>query len=257
MRIAALALLAGCLDISSEHHCMRDEDCIAGDVQGRCEPTTHCSFPDVERCGDGYRYDDRSGAGAGTCVVRGPASLPIDLAADTTTTGCAPAGTRDAFIEVLSTADQVLVADATAAVSISLRDGPCPSVQPAELACQPPSCAGVDRGLVATAVEANRLYCMVVEETVPNGAAPFTLRILPAGRFGQPLTAPSGSLPSGQPATTTCSQPAIPAGSCGPAGPASAFVMPVCGPSRISATVTPGVQATPLDRLAKVRTPGR
>ena len=250
---AVVVLLAGCLDVSDVHHCMRDEDCVSGDLQGRCEPTTLCSFPDTERCGEGFRYGDRSGASAGTCVTRGPAAFPIELASDSTTTSCGMPGARDTVIEIISTVDQVLLVEAGARVAMALRDGPCPGAQPLEVACNPPSCPGANYGLLAAAVEANRAYCLVVEELVPDSVSAFSLRVLPAGRFGQPLTVPSGTLPPGQGSTTTCGQAGAPEPTCGVPSPMSAFLLPLCGPGQLTAMIDPVDQPSALDAIVSLR----
>lgn len=62
--------LGACASLDSEFACAgQDAVCVDGLVQGTCEPTGYCSFPDPGCPGSGQRYGTWAGAGlGGTCV---------------------------------------------------------------------------------------------------------------------------------------------------------------------------------------------
>lgn len=67
LALAALAA-AGCFDASSGFSCGGDGECVHGGVQGRCEASRYCSFPD-SLCASGFRFGDEAAAPfAGQCV---------------------------------------------------------------------------------------------------------------------------------------------------------------------------------------------
>jgi hypothetical protein len=70
MRAAlALALVAGgtgCLK-SVQHQCAQSTECTVSGVQGTCETTGFCSFPDPS-CPGGQRYGELAGSLSNTCV---------------------------------------------------------------------------------------------------------------------------------------------------------------------------------------------
>jgi len=249
-----LVLCAACIEVSPEHHCTMDGDCNTSKTTGRCEPTGHCSFLDVDHCGDqGFRYDERSGAHAGVCVTRAPLLVPVDFTADTVTSSCGAAGARDTQVEIISTTDQVLIADTIGvATTLALRDGPCPSVDPAELGCSATPCGAQPYGQLIATLDAGHLYCLIVEESAPNAVtASFELRVLLAGTLATPLATPTGDL-----AGNTCGQPPTSPSSCGPPAstPAAAFLLPLCGGNAVlRATVDPAAQPAPLDAVVSLR----
>jgi hypothetical protein len=72
----AVVLLGACSPFSgaSQFVCDSNEDC-QGALDGRCESTGFCSFPDGE-CPDGRRYGELSGQFSGQCV--GTTPPPVD-----------------------------------------------------------------------------------------------------------------------------------------------------------------------------------
>ena len=74
LRLAGLmgALLpliaAACADLSPGFRCAADEECVQGDVQGRCEAALYCSFPDAA-CPSGQRYGAWAGGLSDQCVT--------------------------------------------------------------------------------------------------------------------------------------------------------------------------------------------
>jgi alpha-tubulin suppressor-like RCC1 family protein len=68
----ALVLVSGCTAIEHAFTCGADVECVDGTVQGYCEATRFCSFPD-SGCSGGRRYGDLAGRGlGGICVGEEP-----------------------------------------------------------------------------------------------------------------------------------------------------------------------------------------
>ncbi|MGH1341805.1 MAG: hypothetical protein ACRBN8_09655 [Nannocystales bacterium] len=94
----ALALLLGSLGIlacrSESFVCESDEGCQLETLQGFCEPSGHCSFPDMD-CESGRRYGENApSAIAGVCVGGGPgSSTGQDNASSSTGPGASTGGT--------------------------------------------------------------------------------------------------------------------------------------------------------------------
>jgi len=78
-------LATACAEIPSVYTCTSSAACVADGVQGVCEPTHWCSFPD-SRCGpNGRSYGTYAGDGlAGICVT------PPDAGSDAPMVDCAP-----------------------------------------------------------------------------------------------------------------------------------------------------------------------
>lgn len=68
--IAAAASVAGCIK-STPFACTDDAQCVDNGIDGRCEPTGFCSFPD-DTCTDGFRYGEASGDLGNICVGEEP-----------------------------------------------------------------------------------------------------------------------------------------------------------------------------------------
>ena len=260
-----LALLGACVEISPEHTCRMASDCTLDGALGRCEASGSCSFPDAT-CGlDGHRYHERSGPRSGVCVasLAGPFSLPpIDLkqARDTTRSTCAPAGAREAYVELSSPVPQILFVDTPPAsdgarTRLALRGGPCPGAPGPELACTATDeCGPIAYNRLAVGI-GQGTSCLVVEEADPAAAAgSVQLRLLPAGRSGRVLVESSVTLPPGSAETTTCGQPAAPDAMCG-ASSTAAFAVPVCpgAPAPLSVTVDPVDAPGMLDAALSIR----
>ncbi|MEM6291028.1 MAG: hypothetical protein AAGA54_07170 [Myxococcota bacterium] len=60
------ASLAGCSS-EREFQCLEDSACANEGIEGVCQPTGYCSFPDPD-CESDYRYGDLADAFAGQCV---------------------------------------------------------------------------------------------------------------------------------------------------------------------------------------------
>ena len=63
----AVLLTQACASPLGDYLCNSSDECSHGAVDGRCETTKHCSFPD-ETCGGGYRFGTASGDDSGSCV---------------------------------------------------------------------------------------------------------------------------------------------------------------------------------------------
>lgn len=209
MRAAMLlAFVAGCVDVANIYTCDTDADCVLEGVQGRCEPTAHCSFADATCGGQGFRYHEYAGESADACIVSGEQPSEVDafdLAGedDSTRTSCGDEGARDAYIEITSSLSQVLfidtaVAGTNAPVAIALRSGACPGTT--ELGCTKYQCEDLPYSYLATQVEPGT-YCIVVEQAKPDSAATVGLRVLPSHRVAQPFS------PTSPFRATTCNQP--------------------------------------------------
>ncbi len=62
--------MVGCIEPRG-YPCTQDDQCVLSGVEGRCEATNFCSYPDRD-CDSMYRYEARAGAGlAGRCVTAG------------------------------------------------------------------------------------------------------------------------------------------------------------------------------------------
>lgn len=86
--LATALVLTGCGD--PRFHCQEDDECLEGDVQGVCQATGFCSFPD-EACESGQRYGKHAGGRTGRCV-------PVEEVAETatgTSAGTDPHGTGE------------------------------------------------------------------------------------------------------------------------------------------------------------------
>jgi hypothetical protein len=67
MRWLVLVACAGCIRGGS-YHCASSAECLRGDVQGICEATNTCSFPDPS-CPSGQRFGDLAGNDSNACVT--------------------------------------------------------------------------------------------------------------------------------------------------------------------------------------------
>jgi hypothetical protein len=268
-----LLLLGACVEISPEHTCRTSADCVLDGVEGRCEPSRSCSFPDAGCGPGGHRYHDRAGARSGVCVVSLGGALalpPIDLkqAGDATRSTCAPAGARDVYVELSSPGAQILFVDTPtdsngARTRLALRGGSCPGASGPELGCTPADECGpipYNRLLVGIGPGTS---CLVIEEADPAANTGIVqLRLLPAGRAGRALLEPSLSLPPGLADTITCDQPPGPGATCGasPGAPTAAFALPICpGAAQLSVAADPAdAPAGMLDAVLSIRrsTPG-
>jgi hypothetical protein len=65
--VFALALVAGCIRGGS-YHCASSAECVQGSVQGTCEATNTCAFPDSS-CASGQRFGDLAGNDSNACVT--------------------------------------------------------------------------------------------------------------------------------------------------------------------------------------------
>ncbi len=257
------ALVGACVEVSPDHACRTSSDCVLDGVEGRCEASGSCSFPDLGCGPGGHRYHERSGPRSGVCVVSlaGPLALPIDLAqaGDAAASTCAPAGARDAYVELSSAGPQLLFVDTPtdgggARTRLALRSGPCPGTAAQELACTPTDECGL--------IPYNRLLvgigpgpsCLVVEEADPSAeAGAVQLRLLPGGRPGRVLLEPTITLPPGSAETNTCGQPPVPDAMCGMSS-AAAFAVPVCpGTAQLSVSVDPVDAPGMLDAALSIR----
>jgi Regulator of Chromosome Condensation (RCC1) repeat protein len=63
-----LGLLGGCTPVQRAFHCNDSRACVNGGVQGSCEASGWCSFPDAA-CGSGRRYGEFAGGGLGRQCV--------------------------------------------------------------------------------------------------------------------------------------------------------------------------------------------
>ena len=89
--LLATIILGGACSGVVAFECAEDTQCTDGSLQGVCQPTGYCSFPD-ERCESGQRYGDRAPTGlARRCVPVGEAT---DGAADDGSTSDATHGSE-------------------------------------------------------------------------------------------------------------------------------------------------------------------
>lgn len=76
-------LLAACASEGGGFECASDDACVAGGIEGICQPNNYCSFPDPG-CDSAQRYAEHAPAGfAEECV-------PTDVASSGTTQSEAP-----------------------------------------------------------------------------------------------------------------------------------------------------------------------
>lgn len=67
--LATATLIASCTPVQRAFHCIDSRSCINGGVQGTCEASGWCSFPDL-MCASGRRYGQfAGGALSGNCVT--------------------------------------------------------------------------------------------------------------------------------------------------------------------------------------------
>lgn len=109
--------------------CENDDECVAGETLGMCEPSGGCSFPD-DACPSGRRYGDRSKPGlAGTCVDEDAGSSSSSTTGASATTSAAETlTTLDATTAFETGASESSTAAGTSSTSSS-SDGPatCPT----------------------------------------------------------------------------------------------------------------------------------
>ncbi len=68
LRIAMIALPTTSCFGAPDYQCTASSECVRGELQGTCEPSTsRCSYPDAE-CPSGARYSDQAGELANACV---------------------------------------------------------------------------------------------------------------------------------------------------------------------------------------------
>src|SRR5262249_34655639 len=71
-------LVAGChFNLASEFHCQNSSECVLSGVQGTCEATGLCSFPDPTCCA-GRRYGAHDGIVSSQCVSPDSSALGGD-----------------------------------------------------------------------------------------------------------------------------------------------------------------------------------
>jgi hypothetical protein len=183
-----------------------------------------------------------------------PVALPpIQLADqdDTVDTTCAPAGARDAFIELDSPLAQILFvmtdpAMSTVPAALSIRDGACPGVNSIS-DCVANPCPPTTIGMLLAQIPMGR-SCLVVESADGATAGQVALQIFPAQRQATPIG--PGATMAGQ---TTCTGVSEPNMVCGNpvAITSAAYVFPLCpGNYQFSMTVTP---SAPLDPVIALR----
>jgi hypothetical protein len=84
LRCAAALVLAGvscgCMKLASGFACRSSDQCLYQGVNGTCEPSGWCSFPDAT-CASGRRYGSAAGGGyASTCATPGgPQDAALDV----------------------------------------------------------------------------------------------------------------------------------------------------------------------------------
>jgi hypothetical protein len=79
---AVLAVVAaGCLSVQDGFVCAADVDCTNNGIQGTCEPSHRCSFPD-DSCGSGKRFGPYSGTELANSCVIADLTDPPDLGED-------------------------------------------------------------------------------------------------------------------------------------------------------------------------------
>ncbi len=92
LAVLVLSLTGGCSP-DEEFQCLEDSACSNDGIEGVCQPTGYCSFPDPD-CESGYRYGDLADAFAQQCVpVDGGSSGMVDPATSSgSSTGGAACG---------------------------------------------------------------------------------------------------------------------------------------------------------------------
>jgi hypothetical protein len=232
--LVAGVVLAGCIDIASEHRCRNDADCVQADEMGRCEATRYCSFAD-DTCGTGNRrYNSYAGSRADQCLIETEQASSIaglELTADTTQTSCGASASKDLVIDVNSAIEQVVFVDTAAMVALAVRAGACPGTN--ELACTTMPCGDAAYGRIAVALQPGA-YCLVIEQALASSANELALRVFPAGRLalvsvGDPIAA------------TTCGEPMQSQPACtSEAGTEALLVFGTCpGTTTVMAAVDP------------------
>jgi hypothetical protein len=108
---------AGCLSTSA-FECETADDCRDAGVDGRCEPTGFCSFPD-DGCPSDHRYGDHAGDGlGGMCVPEGDDTIGTSTFDPTTSASDSDTALTDA---ATTNADETPLTDgpdASSAVSL-------------------------------------------------------------------------------------------------------------------------------------------
>jgi len=239
--LVGIVMAAGCVTVAPDHRCSGDEQCVLDGVQGRCEDSGACSFPDEDGCGSGgFRYHEHAGEHAGICVVTANAGIEVP-AIDVGAVGevearatCAPEGAREAYVELVSPGPQTIYVDTgtsatTTGAALALFEGSCPPVGN-QMACETAPCGPVPFGRAVIDVLPGS-YCLGVAAV--SGVV--GLRVLPAGRFAVQVP------PNSPMAQTTCNQGDAAVASCAmQPGPETPVLIATCpGTTTVNVTIDP------------------
>jgi hypothetical protein len=238
--IAIAVAGAGCVTVAPDHRCTADEQCVLGGVQGRCEDSGACSFPDASCGSGGFRYHEHAGDHAGICVVTANTgvelpAIELDGVTGAPRASCALQSAHEAYVELVSPGPQTIYVDTggsatDVAATLAVFEGSCPPTGN-QVTCGVGACGpGVLFGRAIVDVLPGS-YCLAVSAEAGSVA----LRVLPAGRFA--LQVPTGVATQ----ETTCNQGDGATASCAAQpGPEAPVIVPMCpGSATLGVTVDP------------------
>src|ERR1044071_2125244 len=205
MRVVMALVVGGCVTVAPDHRGTGDEQCVLDGVQGRCEDSGACSFPDASCGSGGFRYHEHAGDHAGICVVTANTAvelpaISLDAVTDAPRASCALQDAHEQYIELVSPGPQTIYVDTggsatDVAATLAVFEGSCPPTGNQVTCGVGPCGAGVPFGRAIVDVLPGS-YCLAGSAA----AGTVALRVFPAGRFA--LQVPAGV---GTP-ETTCNQ---------------------------------------------------